>query len=83
MRSRAARQLVTGVVVNERLNVPRDEYDRLKAILHDAALHGPRHANRTGVPDLRGHVRGRIAWVAALNPEKGRRLLERFDAVAW
>ena len=83
VRSRAARQLVTGVVVNERLNAPREEYDRLKAILHDAALHGPRHANRTGVPDLRGHVRGRIAWVAALNPEKGRRLLERFDAVAW
>ncbi len=83
VRSRAARQLVAGVVVNEHLNVPRREYDRLKALLHDAASHGPQAANRAGVPDLRAHVRGRIAWVAAINPERGRRLLERFDAVAW
>jgi RNA-directed DNA polymerase len=83
VRTRAARQLVCGSVVNERLNVPRPEYDRLKAILHDAALHGPQAANRAGVPDFRSHLAGRIAWVASLHPERGRRLRERFAAIKW
>ena len=54
---RPQRQLVTGLVVNERLNVRRAEYDRLRAILHDAALHGPEAANR-GSPGLQGAPRG-------------------------
>jgi RNA-directed DNA polymerase len=83
VRTRAARQLVCGCVVNERLNVPRPEYDRLKAILHDAAARGPQAANRAGVPDFRGHLAGRIAWVASLHPDRGRRLRERFAAIEW
>lgn len=82
-RTRGARQVVAGVVVNDRLNVPRPEYDRLKAILHDAALHGPEAANRAGVPDFRAHLAGRIAWVASLHPERGARLRERFASIAW
>jgi hypothetical protein len=50
VRRRHSRQLVCGVVVNERLNVPRGEYDLLKAILHDAARNGPAAANREGPP---------------------------------
>ena len=83
MRTRGARQLVTGVVVNDRLNVPRPEYDRLKAILHDAARNGPERANRAGVPDFRAHLAGRIAWVASLHPARGERLRARFDAIRW
>src|SRR5439155_10458842 len=59
----AQRQTVTGLVVNQRSNVPRPEYDRLRAILHDAAAHGPAHANRDRHPDFRSHLQGRIAWV--------------------
>ena len=83
VRRRNDRQLVCGVVVNERLNVPRREYDRLKAILHDGASNGAAAANREGVPDLRAHLLGRIAWVGSLHPERGRRLRERLDAIAW
>ncbi len=83
VRRRHERQVVCGVVVNDRLNVSRREYDRLKAILHDAARHGSDAANREGVPDLRAHLRGRIAWVASLHGERGRRLQDRFDAIDW
>jgi hypothetical protein len=83
VRRRHSRQLVCGVVVNERLNVPRGEYDVLKAILHDAARNGPAAANREGHPDLRAHLLGRIAWVGSLHPDRGRRLRRRFDAIAW
>jgi hypothetical protein len=81
--TRAGRQRVTGVVVNERLNVPREDYDRLKATLHNALRHGPASQNREGVADFRGHLLGRIAWVAALNPARGARLRAMFDAIAW
>jgi RNA-directed DNA polymerase len=79
----AGRQLVGGIVVNERTNAPRDEYDRLKAILHNAARTGPGGQNRDGVPDFRAHLLGRIAWMAALNPARGARLRRSFDAIAW
>jgi hypothetical protein len=79
----AGRQRVTGAVVNRHPNVARSDYDTLKALLHDAAVHGPQAANRAGVPDLRAHVAGRISWVAALNPARGARLKRRFDAVDW
>jgi hypothetical protein len=81
--TRAGRQRVTGVVVNVRPNVPRDDYDRLKAILHNAARHGPETQNREGVEDFRAHLLGRIAWVAALHPERGARLRARLDAIDW
>ncbi|MEZ0493854.1 reverse transcriptase family protein [Kineococcus sp. TBRC 1896] len=83
VRGAGARQLVTGLVVNERLNVPREEFDRLKAVLHHCAQHGPDGQDREGHPDFRAHLLGRIARVEAVNPAKGRRLRARFDAIAW
>jgi RNA-directed DNA polymerase len=79
--SAAGRQTLCSVVVNERLNVPREEYDRLKAILHDAARHGLDAANREGRPHFRAHLAGRIAWVESLNPAKGARLRARLEAL--
>jgi RNA-directed DNA polymerase len=81
--TRAGRQQVTGLVVNEHPNVTRHEYDRLKAILHDAVANGPQAANRAGVADFRAHLTGRVAWVAAVNPNRGRRLGRRLAAIEW
>jgi hypothetical protein len=81
--TQATRQQVTGVVVNAHPNVARDEFDRLKATLHNAARHGPAAQNREGVPDFRAHLLGRIAWVAWLNPARGARLRRLFDVIEW
>ena len=81
--TRAGRQRVCGIVVNDRLNVERDEYDDLKAILHNAARRGPADENRAGVPDFRAHLLGRIAWVELLNPARGAKLRDRFACIAW
>src|SRR4051812_32496901 len=81
--TRAGRQRVTGVVVNERLNVARDDYDELKAILHNGARRGPAGENRAGVPDFRAPLLGRIAWVDSLPPARGARLRERFARIEW
>jgi RNA-directed DNA polymerase len=74
--ARAQRQTVTGIVVNERANVPRAEYDLLKAILHNAAARGPGDLDRA-------HLTGRVAWVASLNPARGAKLRARLAAIDW
>ena len=81
--TRAGRQRVCGVVVNDRLNVPRTDYEELKAILHNAARWGPVGANRAAVSDFRAHLVGRIAWVESLNPARGAKLRDRFARIAW
>ncbi|HLM63150.1 MAG TPA: reverse transcriptase family protein [Acidimicrobiales bacterium] len=83
VRTAAQRQVVTGLVVNAHPNVTRPEYDRLRAVLHDAARSGPAAANRDGHPDLRAHLLGRISWVAATNPGRGAKLARAFAAVDW
>lgn len=83
VRSRAQRQLVTGLVVNERPNVTRADYDRLRAVLHDAARNGPAVADRHGHPDFRAHLLGRIAWVGAANPTRAEKLGAAFAAITW
>jgi RNA-directed DNA polymerase len=77
------RQLLCGVVVNDRLTVPRAEYDRLRAVLHNCRQSDPESQNRDGVPDFRSHLLGRIAWVASLDPGRGERLRNQFDAISW
>ena len=81
--TRAGRQRVCGIVVNARTNAPRDDYDRLRAALHEAATRGPAAANRAGVPDLRAHLLGRIGWVETLNPARGVKLRRLFAAIDW
>ena len=77
------RQQVTGIVVNTGLAVPRATEDRLRAVLHDARLRGPASANREQHPSFRAHLEGRVTWVEAVNPDRGRRLRRAFDAITW
>jgi RNA-directed DNA polymerase len=81
--SAGGRQTVCGVVVNVHPNVARTEYDRLKAILHNAAIHGPAGQNRDGVSDFEAHLRGRVSWVESVNPARGRRLGKMLEKIDW
>jgi retron-type reverse transcriptase len=76
-------QRVTGVIVNDKTNVSRKDYDRLKAILHNCVKHGPHGQNRDSVPDFEQHLRGRIAHVTHIGPERGQRLKEMFEQIRW
>ncbi len=83
LRTASQRQLVTGVVVNATPNVARDEYDRLRAILHRLAT-DPHDEPPTGARvDLQAHLRGRAAWVTSLNPRRGPKLRRLLDAIDW
>jgi hypothetical protein len=79
----AQRQAVCGIVVNFRPNLPRAEFDRLKATLHRCVVEGPSGQNRDGHADWRAHLQGRVAWAAQLNPGKAARLKALLDRIDW
>ena len=79
----AQRQLVCGLVVNERPNLPRRDYDRLKAILTNCRRHGVDAQNREERADFRAHLQGRVAWVEAVAPARGAKLRALFEAISW
>jgi RNA-directed DNA polymerase len=76
---RGHRQEVTGVVVNDRPGVCRDEVRRIRAILHNARKTGLTAQNRDGHPHFEAWLRGKIGYVAMLDPEKGKALAAEMD----
>ena len=83
VRRAGQRQRLAGVVVNDRPNVDRREYDRLKATVHNAVRYGPSSQNLDGHPRYREHLLGRISWVNHLNRRRGERLLAAFATIDW
>lgn len=79
----AAAQTVCGIVVNERTNLRRAEFDRLRATLHHCTL------GRFSPPDgqplaaWRQHLLGRLQWAAQLNDAKARRLHALWQRIDW
>jgi hypothetical protein len=77
------RQIVTGLTVNQKPNVSRKEFDRLKATLNNCVRKGIATQNRDKHENFRAHLSGRIAFVASVNPQKAQRLQKIFDRIAW
>ena len=75
------RQEVTGIVVNVKVGVPRDELKRLRAILHQAKKTGLEAQNREKSPDFRRVLEGKIAYVMMVDRAKGQKLKAALDAV--
>jgi RNA-directed DNA polymerase len=77
------RQILTGIVVNHKTNVRRDEFDKLKALLTNCVRHGPASQNRAGVDNFRAHLAGRVAHVGSLNAARGEKLRAVLDRIEW
>jgi len=77
------RQTVTGVVVNEKPNIARKDFDRLKATLTNCLRYGPSSQNRDQHINFAAHLRGRVAYVTQLNPNRGARLLDLYHRIEW
>jgi len=76
-------QHAAGIVLNERANPPRREFDRLKAVLHNCAKLGPVSQQREVPGDFRAHLLGRIAHAAQVNPARGAKLRALFERIVW
>jgi hypothetical protein len=77
------RQHLAGLVTNQRINVVRADFDRLKATLNNCLHYGPDSQNREAHRSFRSHLQGRIEFVKMVNPTKGLRLREMFDQIQW
>ena len=74
-------QRAAGVVINQKINMPRDDYDQLKAILCNC-VSTARPSRTARVADFRAHLAGRVAHAVRLNPQRGQKLMgfsNRFD----
>ena len=67
-------QRLAGLVANQRLNVPRADFDNLKATLTNCIRHGLESQNRAAHPAFRAHLEGRVGFVESINPVRGARL---------
>jgi retron-type reverse transcriptase len=72
------RQTVTGIVVNNHLNIDRKTFDHLKAVIHACQKEGD---NRLSDPAFRASLEGKIAWVETINPSRGQKLWRLLDNV--
>jgi RNA-directed DNA polymerase len=77
------RQTLAGVVVNRHPNLPRDEFDRLKAVLWNCIRYGPAGQNRDGHPDFRAHLTGRVAWACGISARRGEKLRLLLGRIDW
>jgi hypothetical protein len=79
----SVRQHLAGLVTNQRPNIMRSDFDRLKALLTNCIHLGPETQNREGRLRFRAHLAGRVAFVEMVNPEKGKRLRALFKRIRW
>jgi hypothetical protein len=70
------RQVVTGIVVNESLRLPREERRRFRAILHNCRQHGVASQAR-GHPHFADYLRGYASYLHMVHPDEGAELLEQ------
>jgi hypothetical protein len=80
---RSVSQRAAGLVLNEKVNIGRGEFDRLKAILTNCVRTSPAEQNREKVPDFHSHLAGRIAHVIMVNRERGEKLRGIFERIEW
>ena len=79
----SAQQKVTGIVMNQRPNIPRVDFDRLKATLNNCIKHGPHSQNHVRHANFKAHLNGKIAYVQMLNAERAYKLRLLFDKISW
>lgn len=77
------RQSALGVILNERPNIAREQYDRLKAVLHNCVVHGPESQCDHDLEEFRETLAGRIAFVVSVNTAKGHKLKAKFQQIDW
>lgn len=74
-------QVVTGLIVNDQVTIPRKELRRLRSILHHASIEGLESQNKIHHPNFRAYMNGMIAYVAATRPELAREMKKQLGQV--
>lgn len=76
------RQHLTGLTINTKPGVGRDEIDALKALLHRATKAGSLESqNKDALDHFADHIAGRVAWVARFHPGKSAKMQAQMAAL--
>jgi RNA-directed DNA polymerase len=76
-------QKVLGVVVNEKPNIPRREYDHIRCMIHNCVMHGfetqVARARKGSVNALKSHIRGKLSFFSQIDTQKAEALKAKFE----
>ncbi|PQJ29127.1 hypothetical protein BSZ32_11910 [Rubritalea profundi] len=75
-------QRLTGLVANQGTNLPRKEYDQIRAILHQCKQHGFEAKNRECHPNFVAHLEGRIQCILQSNQKRGEKLMTTLKGIS-
>ena len=74
----SASQIVTGLVVNQNVNLPRKERKRLRAVLHQAEAHGLPTVRNVATSHVKEALQGKLAFAQFINPQSAKSLYNQF-----
>ena len=87
VRKKWQRQVVTGIVVNKELNVSKDDYRRLRAVVHNCIKGNLEdQASRWGTEDVatfKYQLHGKISYLRYIKPSLGDALLAEYKSINW
>ena len=81
--TKAEQQLVTGLVVNEKLNIPKSYRRKLRAIIHNCRTKGVDSQFGDDSQIAKSRLKGKIQHVKSLNPGQGEKLARQFHSIDW
>jgi 2'-5' RNA ligase len=79
---KSRRQEVTGIVVNRKLSVSRDDIKKFRAILHNCEKHGIESQNKEKHPNFIAYLRGYCSFISMVDSEKGKKFREQIDRIS-
>lgn len=83
---RNQRQLVTGLVVNKKVNVPREYIRELRSEIYYCKRFGVSgHMDREGIfySNYKHHLYGKAFYIKMVDQKKGENLLKELDEINW
>ncbi|MFC1717986.1 reverse transcriptase family protein [Candidatus Poribacteria bacterium] len=83
LRGPSRRKFMAGLIVNDKLSVPKEQIKELRAIIHNCKRHGPSSQNRDNKPNFKKHLYGRVSYIRSVNQIAGDKLLTVLNEVDW
>jgi len=76
-------QRLLGVTLNQKVGIPRDQYERMRALLHNCVTHGfeaqVARAKKDNVHHLHHWIRGNLAYFTMVAPARAERLKQVYQ----
>ena len=83
LRGKGNRQSVTGIVVNEKINIPKEKKRMIRALINNIKKKGVDKANKFDLPYFKEYVFGNLAFLKQIDDNLYNKYLEELKDVNW